>query len=261
MTGVLLTAGYDRAWPSVLIAESLRRLGTPPAMIVIAYPMSMTRIRTILRSRGGAAIFRYLLRYGSDKSTSATLVQQKANSLGVNSPSLKRWAGKHGVPVFTTRDLNAASTVQRVAELRPIITAYSGGGILRRPFIEAAGRRILNAHSGPLPAVRGMNAMEWSLLLNQPTGVTLHLIDEGIDTGALAEWISVEPRKGDNLDRLRERLVLTGALGMVRLVSAALVNRLETCAALGPTQRQCFVLAPTLREICERRLERRLGTY
>lgn len=258
MSGVLLTAGYDRAWHSVLIAESLRRQGTPPTMILVAYPMSLGRIRTLLRSRGRAAILRYLLRRNSSDSSRPTLVQLEANKLGVDSPSLKRWASRHGVQVVTTGDLNAASTVQRVAELQPAITAYSGGGILRLPFIEATGHRILNAHSGLLPMVRGMNALEWSLLLNQPTGVTMHLIDEGIDTGAVAEWIPVVPNHGDTLDQLRERLVLAGVQGMVRWVSRALGNRLLTAPAIGLRQRQCFVVAPALREICERRLTRTL---
>ncbi len=254
MSGVLLTAGYDRAWHSVLIAEGLRRLGYPPAMILIAYPMSTKRIRTILRSRGGSAIWRYLLR--RDTGTAASLVQQAAQELGVNSASLRTWARQHGVRVVTTGDLNSAATVREVEALSPDVTAYSGGGILRRPFIEATKRRILNAHSGPLPMVRGMNAMEWSLLLGMPPGVTMHLIDEGIDTGAVAEWIPVRPEAGDRLDALRERLVLTGARAMVRWVQAAIEGRLDTTPAVGPRERQCFVVAPALRELAEQRLAR-----
>jgi folate-dependent phosphoribosylglycinamide formyltransferase PurN len=258
MSNVLLTAGYDRAWHSVLIAESLRRQGTPPTTILIAYPMSLARIRTIFRNRGGAAIVNYLLRRSGAPSSKPSLVQVEAQKLGVDNPSLKQWARHHGVKVVTTYDLNSQSVVRKITNLSPSITAYTGGGILRESFIDSAERCILNAHSGQLPMVRGMNALEWSVLLNKPTGVTMHLIDEGIDTGAVAEWIPVTPQKGDSLDGLRERLVLAGAQGMVRWVSLALNNQLYTVPAAGPRQRQCFVVAPALLEICERRLARRL---
>jgi methionyl-tRNA formyltransferase len=180
--------------------------------------------------------------------------------MGVHNPSLKQWALYHGVNVVTTGDLNSRSILRRIAKLSPSITAYTGGGILRQSFIEAVERRILNAHSGQLPEVRGMNALEWSILLNNSTGVTMHLIDEGIDTGAVLEWIPVSPQEGDSLDMLRERLVLAGAQGMIRWVSLALNQRLETMSNTGLWQRQCFVVAPALLEICERRLARRL-TY
>jgi methionyl-tRNA formyltransferase len=47
----------------------------------------------------------------------------------------------------------------------------------------------MNAHMGLLPAYRGMNVAEWAALEGAPVGCTVHLIDTGIDTGAiLAVW-------------------------------------------------------------------------
>ena len=41
----------------------------------------------------------------------------------------------------------------------------------------------INAHYGLLPAYRGMNVTEWSVLRGDPPGVTVHLVDSGVDTG------------------------------------------------------------------------------
>ena len=258
MSGVLLTAGYDRAWHSVYVAESLRRLGHAPKLILVAYPMSRARIRTILRSRGWRVALAYLGRRDLAKTDSP--MRAAVRALGIQKPSLRAWARRHGVPLVLVGNLNNERAVRAAEELGPQVTAYTGGGILRSAFLRACGYRVLNCHSGPLPAVRGMNALEWSLLLGQPTGVTVHLIDEGIDTGPVLEWVEVEPVRGDTLDSLRERLVLAGAESMVRWVLRALDGALQTPAPpAGPRQRQCFVVAPALRELAALRLAQRLA--
>lgn len=48
--------------------------------------------------------------------------------------------------------------------------------------------RLCNIHNGPLPKYQGMNPINWALKNNEPThGVTLHMIDEGIDTGPILD--------------------------------------------------------------------------
>lgn len=257
MSGVLLTAGYDRAWHSVYIAERLRRLGHGPKLILLAYPVSPTRVRAILRNRGLAAVLAYLSR--KDSSVGDSPMRAAVRALGIRRPSLRAWAREHRVPLMVVGDLNTKRAVRAAERLKPQVAAYSGGGILRSPFLRACGHIVLNCHSGPLPAVRGMNALEWSLLLGHATGVTVHLIDEGIDTGPVLEWVEVQPVPGDTLDSLRERLVLIGAESLVRWVLRALKGELAPATSTGPRQRQCFVVAPALREVASRRLSERVA--
>jgi methionyl-tRNA formyltransferase len=254
VSGVLLTAGYDRAWHSVVVAELLRRAGHAPKMILIAYPTSFKRIRAIIRSRGRGAIFRYVLRRAGD--ATITPLREAALAAGIVNPSLSGWARQYGVRVVVTRDLNSLGAVREVAALAPEVTAYTGGGILGRAFLQAANHKVLNAHSGPLPAIRGMNALEWSLLLGHPTGITLHQIDEGIDTGNIAEWVPVSARKEDSLDVLRERLIVVGVKAMVKWVLLVLGGTHPIPTESQPGQRQCFVLSPALRELAELQLRK-----
>jgi methionyl-tRNA formyltransferase len=253
LSRVLLVAGYDRAWHSVLIAEMLRRAGHSPSLILIAYPMTASRIRTILRSRGKAAILNYLF-HRKDK-VSISCVREAVRKLGIDNPSLRSWARQYGVRVVTTVDLNSAAAIREVAALSPNVTAYTGGGILRQPFLEATNRCVFNAHSGPLPMIRGMNAMEWSVLLGEMPSVTLHLIDEGIDTGAVVEWRHVPLVQDEKFDALRERLILAGAQLMIKSILRAINGSIDTFQPLGQRQRQCFILAPALRELAELKLE------
>lgn len=47
---------------------------------------------------------------------------------------------------------------------------------------------LVNLHNGPLPKYRGVNPVNWALKNNEKThGVTLHHIDEGVDTGDIID--------------------------------------------------------------------------
>jgi len=89
------------------------------------------------------------------------------------------------------------------------ILLNTGGEIFKPDTIRRAGARILNARMGRLPEFRGINVLEWSLFHDQQPGVTLHLINEGIDTG---ETLHVEPipiQRGDRQDDLRAKAIQT----------------------------------------------------
>jgi methionyl-tRNA formyltransferase len=60
---------------------------------------------------------------------------------------------------------------------------HKAGVIYRDATIKAFRLGILNPHIGLLPAYRGRNVMEWSLLEGRPVGITVFFIDSGIDTG------------------------------------------------------------------------------
>lgn len=55
--------------------------------------------------------------------------------------------------------------------------------IIRRPIIEYLKGNIINLHISLLPWNRGADPNLWSFLDNTPKGITIHYIDEGVDTG------------------------------------------------------------------------------
>jgi methionyl-tRNA formyltransferase len=149
------------------------------------------------------------------------------------------------------KSFDAPEASSFVSESAPDWVVYGGGGILPPAFIDAAGGRILNAHAGPLPAIRGMNAIEWSLLLDYDPTVTVHVIDRGIDTGAALTWHPVPVQPGDTIEKLRMRSVAIGVEALFQILQhpPSAVGSAEPA-----TQRQCFILAPALRELLDRRL-------
>ena len=58
-----------------------------------------------------------------------------------------------------------------------------GTGILKKNIIQQFKIGILNFHPGDLPFYRGCSAPEWQVYENKPVISTVHLVDDGIDTG------------------------------------------------------------------------------
>lgn len=67
----------------------------------------------------------------------------------------------------------------------------------------------LNLHPALLPFNRGWHTPSWAILDKTPVGVTLHWVDEGIDSGDLALQYRVEIRPDDTADKLYKRLLQT----------------------------------------------------
>lgn len=252
---VLLTAGFDRAPNVVALAELLRRDGHEVVGVLVVTPYSVARLRAMIRQHGTAIVLRSLRRLvgmpgaaGEEDPVEAFLREQ-----AIQRRSLRRWCAGRRVPYHVVATLNSERAVGIVAQSRPEIVIYGGGGILRTPFLQAAGRRVLNAHSGPLPAIRGMNACEWSLLLDVPPAVTIHFIDEGIDTGEILETIPLPVDPTDTVARLRAKCVVLGIEGLRRAVGSPARQDCAPTETRG-RERQCFVMAPVLRDLLEWRL-------
>ena len=74
-------------------------------------------------------------------------------------------------------------------------------GMLRKPLLEALACPVVNYHSGVNPAYRGINGGYFALANGEPQnfGVTLHLVDLGVDTGPILATNRIEVSNGDNL--------------------------------------------------------------
>jgi phosphoribosylglycinamide formyltransferase-1 len=69
--------------------------------------------------------------------------------------------------------------------------------LLTPPFLARFPERIVNVHPSLLPEFPGAHAIDDALAAGvETTGVTVHLVDEGLDTGAVIvqEPVPVEPR-------------------------------------------------------------------
>jgi folate-dependent phosphoribosylglycinamide formyltransferase PurN len=98
-------------------------------------------------------------------------------------------ARERNIPVFQTIDINAVATIEFVRQCQPdlLVSAYFSQ-ILKSEIIQLPRLGVLNIHPGWLPAYRGAMAYFWVLHNGSDRGgVSVHWIDEGIDTGEVLE--------------------------------------------------------------------------
>jgi methionyl-tRNA formyltransferase len=100
-------------------------------------------------------------------------------------PTLGDFARQEGITVCQPARVNTSEFVDQVGSLRPDLNlSFSYDQILRRPILETAQYGFINCHAGKLPFYRGRNVINWAIVNNEPEiGLTVHYIDEGIDTG------------------------------------------------------------------------------
>lgn len=88
---------------------------------------------------------------------------------------------------FDDREERDSCLAEWVADRRADLVVLAGWMELLRPiFIRRFRGRIINVHPSLLPAFPGIGAIEQALSYGvRVTGVTVHFVDEGVDTGAI----------------------------------------------------------------------------
>ncbi|MDP9116413.1 MAG: phosphoribosylglycinamide formyltransferase [Actinomycetota bacterium] len=95
-----------------------------------------------------------------------------------------------------------------IAAHRPDLVVLAGFmRLLAPPLVQRF--RIVNTHPALLPAFPGAHAVRDALAAGvHQTGVSVHWVDEGVDTGAVIAQRIVAIEPGDDEDCLRERIQL-----------------------------------------------------
>jgi phosphoribosylglycinamide formyltransferase-1 len=79
--------------------------------------------------------------------------------------------------------------------------------LLTPPFLERFPARVINVHPSLLPDFPGAHAVADQLAAGvRESGVTVHLVDEGIDSGPVLLQERVPVLDGDTVETLHERL-------------------------------------------------------
>lgn len=130
-------------------------------------------------------------------------------------PAGKRKYGKQiidtaGVPpanIFDGSQLHNPETIEAVKALQPDLGISAlFGYILRREFLDLMPSGCVNIHPALLPYNRGAYPDVWSIVEGTPAGVTMHYIDEGVDTGDVIAQRQVEVEPVDTGERLYRKL-------------------------------------------------------
>ena len=146
--------------------------------------------------------------------------QGRSRSTAV-APPVKLAAEAEGVPVLQPVRPSDPEFVARVRALAPdvgVVVAY--GHILKPDLLAVPRRGMLNVHPSLLPELRGAAPVEWAILNGlEQTGVTIMLMDAGLDSGPILHQIPhhVDPEATGG--ELSEHLSEMGAQALVEALA------------------------------------------
>jgi methionyl-tRNA formyltransferase len=105
----------------------------------------------------------------------------------IQDDSLRTWAIRLGVPFLPCDNVNSEEFIEKTREYQAdIFVSMSFDQILRGSILKATSLGFINCHAGALPFFRGRNPLNWALINGEKRfGVTVHQVDEGIDTGPI----------------------------------------------------------------------------
>lgn len=129
-------------------------------------------------------------------------------------PVLQR-AWSRGIPTavlpyasYATLEEHDTHLADVVRESRADLIVLAGYmRVLSAAFVQEFAGRIINLHPALLPAFPGVRSIADALAYGvKVTGVTVHYVDEGVDTGPVIAQEPVRVNNGDTIESLTERL-------------------------------------------------------
>ncbi len=126
---------------------------------------------------------------------------------------IKKLALAHNLPVHQPVTLRAPEEVRKLAELGPDVAVVGAYGLILPPEVLAVpAHGCLNIHPSLLPKYRGPSPVSTAIMNGDAmTGVTIMLLDEGMDTGPVLAQNKEPILPDDTTGSLTERLALAGA--------------------------------------------------
>ncbi len=126
---------------------------------------------------------------------------------------LKRAALTWKLPVVQPVSLKRSEAVEQLAEFHPdVIVVAAFGQILPQSVLDISGYGCINIHPSLLPKFRGASPVAAAILAGDEfTGVSLMLMDKGLDTGPILARAQIPISQRDTTGSLTAKLSLIAA--------------------------------------------------
>ena len=147
----------------------------------------------------------------------------------VASSPVKQLALSRGIEVLQPDSLKVTSAVERLTTLAPeLIVVAAFGQILPREVLALPEFGCLNVHPSLLPRYRGSSPISTAIWQgDEVTGVTIMLMDTGVDSGPILGQREVAISDDDTTGSLGARLAAAGAQLLVETLALWLEGKIK----------------------------------
>lgn len=169
----------------------------------------------------------------------ARLSQQRLSQVAAEAGLAGRVA--EGGPKPRVIDVGSVNSerCRRVLQLiRPRAVGVYGTRLISKKTLEAVDAPFINYHAGINPRYRGQHPAYWARVAGDEAhaGVTVHLVDTGVDTGAVIYQAPVRFTASDTIATYQHVQMQTGMRLMGDAIEDALEGRLSTFLPEAPSR-------------------------
>lgn len=220
---VVLTSGGPHSW--IMINALRERFGAFPVILEEGEPQS-TLWRRRRKMLGP-------LKVASMQAARVPLKLTKPRTQGVVDAMIHAERLKPnpvaGTVIINVPSVNSDACRAELQSAAPKAVFVVSTRMISRKTLAAVDVPFINYHSGINPAYRGMFGGYFALANGEPEhfGSTVHLIDEGVDTGDILYQSRVDVQPGDNFHTYLWRLAAGSRNIVIRAMEDALEGRLS----------------------------------
>jgi methionyl-tRNA formyltransferase len=128
-------------------------------------------------------------------------------------PPVKILANRYEIPVYQPPRIRGAEVIRKIKSFGvecAVVAAF--GQIFPQEFLDAFALGTLNVHASLLPRYRGAAPIQRAILSgDETTGISIMLLDAGMDTGPVLSRREIPIEAGDTFGTVHDRLAQTGA--------------------------------------------------
>ncbi|MEJ5961311.1 formyl transferase [Pedobacter immunditicola] len=128
-------------------------------------------------------------------------------------------------PVEYVDSVNSKQTLALLKAIEPDLVIVNGTRIISKNVLQNIPCKFINTHVGITPKYRGVHGAYWALVNNDPEncGVTVHFVDQGIDTGQVIYQENIRPTVKDTFVTY-PLLQLNVGIGLVKKAVSAVLE-------------------------------------
>lgn len=260
---LVVTCGYNSSLHTIILLDLLKRDSIQVNKCLIVSTFSLKRTKAYYRQLDKAEFVKKVKDrilgniIKTQLSDEVKYVTELHRKLNIKEKKVSEYCKNNKILYQIVKDLNSDETKNFIGEAD--LGIYSGGGILKKKFLDLFRIGVLNCHGGKLPEVRGMNSAEWSILLNIPLQNTLHFMERKLDMGPILMSIKHDYSKIESIDQLRGTAINYAVSDILKGVKKVLTGNYTTIPQQLKDGKQFFTMHPVLKSIVNKKLRRNAG--
>ncbi len=188
-------------------------------------------------------------------------IKKKLHKFGLSmDPSIAGYAASKGIPIKSITTPNSKKFRDYLETLDIDVIINQSQNIVKKELLEIPKIGVLNRHNALLPKNRGRLTPFWvSLYGDKETGVSIHFVEEGIDSGDIVVQKKYDVSKRDNFNSIVKKNYTIAAKAMIEALDK--LDRKEFDYMPNDDDRATYNTTPTLKEAIAYRKKRIISIF